>query len=291
MTTASDDGAKGPIEFSFGDGWAMRLMLKGMSAGDRTFDPLGCAGPEHVIAALTANPQLRAEVLSALQAESESENYWHIRGEGAERREKELRDLLRAVESELAAERARVRELTDIINVDRTGLAAGLNHVVAVVKGYQWIADRTWGNYSYEQHTVETLQREVGWLIEGACNAAARALKVSGERASKAVRGPSPPVASVATAEQAAPATVACWSCGKMLPADYKRCGRCNQEPDEPAVEQAAPAAVEQPERMLGPDAKLRAEIVAAAREAGAAPWPWAKFAELLEGKNTDEGR
>ncbi len=89
---------------------------------------------------------------------------------------------------ELDAERARVRELTDVINFDRTGLAAGLNHVVAVVKGYQWIADGHWGSYDYTQQTLETLQREVGRLIKGACDGASRALKASGERATAAVR-------------------------------------------------------------------------------------------------------
>jgi hypothetical protein len=38
---------------------------------------------------------------------------------------------------------------------------------------------------------------------------------------------------------------------------------------------------------MLGPDAKLRAEIVAAAREAGADRFPWVRFANLLEGRET----
>jgi muconolactone delta-isomerase len=208
MTTASDDGAKGPIEFSFGDGWTMRLMLKGMSAGDRTFDPLGCAGPEHVIAALTANPQLRAEVLDALLPDG----YWDM-AEVAR---------LRAAESELAAERARagrLRELLSRVYMWRgSGLPSGL-----------------WSDLGTELNE--------------------------------------PPVASVATAELSGDAPVAVQS---VMVAAYGR-----------AVEQAAPAAVEQPKRMLGPDAKLRAEIVAAAREAGADRFPWVRFANLLEGRET----
>jgi hypothetical protein len=82
-----------------------------------------------------------------------------------------------------------------------------------------------------------------------------------------------PPVASVATAELSGDAPVAVQS---VMVAAYGR-----------AVEQAAPAAVEQPKRMLGPDAKLRAEIVAAAREAGADRFPWVRFANLLEGRET----
>jgi hypothetical protein len=221
MTTASDDGAKGPIEFSFGDGWTMRLMLKGMSAGDRTFDPLGCAGPEHVIAALTANPQLRAEVLDALLPDG----YWDM-AEVAR---------LRAAESELAAERARagrLRELLSRVYMWRgSGLPSGL-----------------WGDLGTELNE--------------------------------------PPVASVATAEP----PIHCISCGGSGRANaHGDCMACDGTGRAVVVslEQAAPAAVEQPERMLGPNAKLRAEIVAAAREAGAAPWPWAKFVELLEGRET----
>ncbi len=75
-----------------------------------------------------------------------------------------------------------------VINADRTGLAAGLNHVQAIVRGYWWIAEGTWGSYSYEEHTTETLQREVRCLIEGVLSTCDRSLKQSGARATEAVR-------------------------------------------------------------------------------------------------------
>jgi hypothetical protein len=74
------------------------------------------------------------------------------------------------------------------INRDRTGLAAGLNHVRSIVKGYWWIAEGTWGSYDYTQHTTDTLQREVKFLIESVCSAASGALRASGDRANAALR-------------------------------------------------------------------------------------------------------
>ncbi len=92
----TNDGATGPIEW---DGNHL-LVSRG---GPMTYRKAEAAD---LVAALQANAALRAEVLSRLQAESDSENYWHIRGEGAERREVELRELLRLAESELAEAKA-----------------------------------------------------------------------------------------------------------------------------------------------------------------------------------------
>lgn len=191
-------------------------------------EPFGPDNAPMIVEMLTANPQLRAAVLEGLEGVKTvpySAEYWHQRfstamamsGQSQQEvidlvaklrlAESELAELragypdacdkfqsqLRAMSEQLAAERARVKELTDAINIDRTGLAAGLNHVKAVVKGYQWIADGEWGSYSYEERTSETLRREVGYLIKGACDGAERALKASGERATKAVRSPQQP--------------------------------------------------------------------------------------------------
>lgn len=97
---------------------------------------------------------------------------------------------------------------------------------------------------------------------------------------------PSPPIASVATAEQ----TPLCETCHQP------GCPRSVFGPDtycdgyklKPSV-QAAPAAVGSA-RMLGPAEALRRDLVAAAREAGADRFPWVRFANLLEGKNPGEG-
>lgn len=40
-----------------------------------------------------------------------------------------------------------------------------LNEMCKAFHGWEWIADCEWGDYSYEDQTVETLQREVGYLI------------------------------------------------------------------------------------------------------------------------------
>jgi hypothetical protein len=234
MTTASDDGAKGPILCS----------------------RCGAPKPEtihHLWACCGDGPgygdMVKPEALACVKRQ------------------------LRAAESELAAERARGREL------------------------------RQAGEMLYGQ--VMLWAGSDDWTDEDDRSARAwRATKVS------------LPVASVATAEQEArPATDAeiaeyhrslaaehdalteqaappihCISCGGSGRANaHGDCMACDGTGRAVVVslEQAAPAAVEQPERMLGPDAKLRAEIVAAAREAGASPWPWAKFVELLEGKET----
>ena len=40
-----------------------------------------------------------------------------------------------------------------------------INDMRKVFHGYKWIADCEWGDYSYEHQTVETLQKEVGFLL------------------------------------------------------------------------------------------------------------------------------
>ena len=98
--------------------------------------------------------------------------------------------------AELATAKAEVLRLRDIINIDRTGLAAGLNHVRSIVKGYWWIPEGEWGSYDYTERTVETLRREVGFMIEGVITGADRYLKQSGRRADAAIRGePLEPIA------------------------------------------------------------------------------------------------
>lgn len=99
---------------------------------------------------------------------------------------------LRARVGELEAE---VRRVRDLINVDRTGLAATLNHIRAIVGGYAWIPAGKWGSYDYTQRTAETLQVEVGHLIESVTSALDRGLNASSNRADSAHHdGPSVPV-------------------------------------------------------------------------------------------------
>lgn len=77
-------------------------------------------------------------------------------------------------------------QVKTVINTDRTGLAAGINRVREVLKGYSWIAEGHWGSYSDEQQTEATLRKEVGFLIQAAEREALTALVESGKRADAA---------------------------------------------------------------------------------------------------------
>lgn len=76
----------------------------------------------------------------------------------------------------------------DALNIDRTGLAAGLNEVKRIAKGYRWLPNGEWGSYSWEHRSEETLRKEVGWMIDGLEKAADAALHASGDLADKSVR-------------------------------------------------------------------------------------------------------
>lgn len=111
-----------------------------------------------------------------------------------------------AVQAENATLRAALdsaqQEVRSVINRDRTGLAATLNHIQAIVRGWQWIAEGTWGSYTYEEQTTQTLQKEVGELIESVLRAASRGLRQSGDRAIAASRWTLEPLAQAAPAPE-----------------------------------------------------------------------------------------
>lgn len=100
------------------------------------------------------------------------------------------------------------RKVRTVIDVDRTGLAAGLNHLKAIAQGYWWIPEGSWGNYDYTQQTFATLRAEVGHLIQSVVDGADRYLKASGARANEAARfvsDPEPTPSNPATTEEPSP--------------------------------------------------------------------------------------
>lgn len=100
--------------------------------------------------------------------------------------------------------RARIAELEEetqrlkaLLNRDQTGLAAGLGAVQKVVGSYAWLPLGEWGSYSYEEHTQETLRKEIGWAFDAISEIATRHLEQSGLRADAAFKGGPGPVESV----------------------------------------------------------------------------------------------
>lgn len=81
-----------------------------------------------------------------------------------------------------------IARLKAMLDRDRTGLAAALDRVRNIIHGWSWIPDGYWGSYSYEEHTEETLRREVGDLIEKATGECTRSLRASGDIADQALR-------------------------------------------------------------------------------------------------------
>lgn len=102
-----------------------------------------------------------------------------------------------AAEAERDAGKAEIARLRGLIDRDRTGLAAGLSAIQKVVAGYAWLPAGEWGSYSYEEHTHETLRKEIGWAFDAVNEIASRHLRQSGDRADAAFRGGPGPAESV----------------------------------------------------------------------------------------------
>jgi hypothetical protein len=73
-------------------------------------------------------------------------------------------------------------EMRNVINVDVSGLAFSLSKIREVAKGYRWIPDNEWGSYDYTQRTTETLQKEVGYLLDEIERLSYEGLRDSGNR-------------------------------------------------------------------------------------------------------------
>lgn len=89
---------------------------------------------------------------------------------------------------EIARLRAEVIRVRGLINVDRTGLAAGLAEVRKLLQGYNWIPDGHWGSYSDEEQSEALLRKEVGYAFAAIEKVAKEALAESGRRADSAFR-------------------------------------------------------------------------------------------------------
>lgn len=92
---------------------------------------------------------------------------------------------------------AEVKRVLELIDRDRTGLAAGLAAIQKVVEGYRWLSAGEWGSYSHEEHTQETLRKEIGWAFDAISEIAGRHLTQSGARANAAFLGGPGPTESV----------------------------------------------------------------------------------------------
>jgi len=78
--------------------------------------------------------------------------------------------------------------IRDVISKDQSGLAEALAKIQSLAKGYDWIPAGEWGSYDYTQRTVETLQKECGYLLEEIEKIAYEGLRDSGNRVIAHVR-------------------------------------------------------------------------------------------------------
>lgn len=90
-----------------------------------------------------------------------------------------------------------VKRVRELINRDRTGLAAGLAAVVDVVKGYWWLADGGWGSHEEKDRTEVTLREEFTNALELVSEICKRHLAQSGNRANAAFHGGPGPAESI----------------------------------------------------------------------------------------------
>lgn len=127
--------------------------------------------------------------------------------EAAERQAEELRGQLEAARAELATERGLVEEYIKLTKVLRAELAAA-----------QAELERVRAELEYERADDEERDPVNGQLVAA--------------RVGVAPAEPKP----------AEPGRICyCWSCGKLQPVGYARCGRCNQTPDEDPDRPAEP--------------------------------------------------
>jgi hypothetical protein len=78
--------------------------------------------------------------------------------------------------------------IRDVILKDQSGLAEALAKVQTLAKRYDWIPAGEWGSYDYTQRTVETLQKECGYLLAEIERIAYEGLRDSGNRVIAHVR-------------------------------------------------------------------------------------------------------
>ena len=76
----------------------------------------------------------------------------------------------------------------NILNTDKSGLSFGLARCKQIAEGYRWIPRGEWGCYDHTERTIETLQKEVGYLIEEIVNVCEQSLRESGERVNVNIR-------------------------------------------------------------------------------------------------------
>jgi hypothetical protein len=82
----------------------------------------------------------------------------------------------------IEASDAEIVRIKDLIDRDRTGLAAGLNEVKRVAAGWDWLCEGR-GPYEYDD---DRYRMEIGALISKVVDVANAALKASGDRANEA---------------------------------------------------------------------------------------------------------
>jgi hypothetical protein len=93
------------------------------------------------------------------------------------------------VKAERDAARAEVARLREALNIDKTGLASGLNEVRTIAQGYLWLGEPgSWGSYSYEEHTCKTLRREIGESLDAILATVEKHLRASGELVQQTLR-------------------------------------------------------------------------------------------------------
>jgi hypothetical protein len=85
---------------------------------------------------------------------------------------------------------AEVRRVRELIERDRTGLAAALAEVRRTCRGWGWLSSPDeWGFHEHGQHTVATLRDEIGDCLGEIDRKAEDALRASGSLVSDAFHG------------------------------------------------------------------------------------------------------
>lgn len=89
----------------------------------------------------------------------------------------------------LAVALAGLERAKDALNHDRTGLADALGAVLLEVEGRWWMRpEGNWASYSWEEHTADTLRKEIGWAFDAIGRHGRGGLKKSGDLAVVEVR-------------------------------------------------------------------------------------------------------
>ncbi|MFA4971562.1 MAG: hypothetical protein WC683_03035 [bacterium] len=95
----------------------------------------------------------------------------------------------RGLHARIASDASDNARLCNALNRDKTGLAQALVDVLTEARGRRWLGpEGGWGSYEWQEHTTDTLRKEIEWALDAIETIAKKALATSGALATETLR-------------------------------------------------------------------------------------------------------